>query len=143
MLMRGVVFAVLLLFLAGCSHGRSHASFRVNGERGIGPALDFADIAPGSVRAVRDPNTGAPVVVLDLTRSGVREFNALTRNLARRGAALHRQLHVLISVDGRVVTRPYIDYRLFPNGLPGNNGIEINGLPSMKAARRLAKELNG
>lgn len=44
-------------------------------------------------------------------------------------------------MNGKVISRPYIDYQAIPNGLPADNGIQID-LPSKRAARALAAKLN-
>jgi hypothetical protein len=79
--------------------------------------------------------------VLQLTRDGQRKFVKLTSAVVRAGRQHHRPFHVSIIVNGKLMTRPYIDYHLFPNGLPPDAGIEIN-TPSKRAARDLAAQLN-
>jgi preprotein translocase subunit SecD len=142
--MRRLSILVAVLALVACSsqHTRAAGSFRVAGERGIGPTLDLDDVIRGSADATIDPSTGAPVVLMRFTKRGVAKFASLTRNLAQRGAALHRRLHVLISVNGRLISRPYIDYIANPNGISAQTGIEITGVDSKRAAKKLANELN-
>jgi hypothetical protein len=76
-----------------------------------------------------------------LTGQGATKFHALTRGLARRGARLRRNLAVAIEIDGRVRARPFVDYRLYPDGLDGSQGIEVQ-LPRA-LARRFAKQIRG
>jgi preprotein translocase subunit SecD len=120
--------------LVGC--GTSHrASLRISGEGDIGPVLSRADLR--SARA----DASQPVVLLELTPNGQRKFLALTTGVARAGRRRHHPVHVLISVNGKVISRPYIDYKLFPNGLPADNGIQID-VASIRAAHDLAARLN-
>ena len=129
---------VLGALLVGCGSSTHPVSVRVSGESGIGPVLTRADLR--SAHADIDPTTSQPIVVLELTPTGQREFVVLTRAIVHAGRRHHRPFHVSISVNGKVVGRPYIDYHRFPNGLPANEGIEINGL-SMRASRELAAKL--
>jgi hypothetical protein len=68
-------------------------------------------------------------------------FHSLTLALARRGARLHRSLPVAIEINGRIRTRPHIDYKAYPDGLSGTSGIEI--LLPIPLAQMLAKQIRG
>jgi hypothetical protein len=46
-----------------------------------------------------------------------------------------------LSVNGNVISQPYIDYKLFPNGLPAYYGIQVD-VTSLRAAHDLAARLN-
>ena len=138
----GLLVIAAVLVGCGAHHAQSRTSLRIVGEQGIGPALGLDDVASGSADTTRDPNTGEPVVLMRFTNAGAQKFASLTRNLAHRGAALHRRLHLLISVNRRIVSRPYIDYVANPNGITAQTGIEITGLRTSEAARRLARDLN-
>jgi preprotein translocase subunit SecD len=131
------VFACALL--VGCGTSGSDASFRIVGEGGIGPVLSRPDLR--SARADIDPSTSQAVVLLDLTPKGQRKFLVLTGRVARAGRERRRPAHVIISVNGNVISRPYIDYHATPNGIPADNGIQID-LPSRRAARALAANVN-
>jgi hypothetical protein len=41
----------------------------------------------------------------------------------------------------KVISKPYIDYRVPPNGLPADNGIQLD-VASIRAAHDLAARLN-
>jgi len=126
--------------LAGCgSTAHPSASLRISGEGGIGPVLSRADIA--SADADVDPSTSQSVVLLRLTPDGRRKFHALTMHVADAGRRRQRPLHILLAVDGKVLSRPYVDYHLFPTGLPAQNGIQVN-LSSNRAAHDLVAKLN-
>jgi hypothetical protein len=68
-----------------------------------------------SVRADVDPSTSQPDILLELTPNGQRKFLGLTTNVARAGRRRHRLVHILISVNGRVISKPYVDYHVSPN----------------------------
>jgi hypothetical protein len=78
--------------------------------------LSRADVR--SVRAAVDPNKSQPDILLELTPNGQRKFLGLTTNVARAGRRRHRPVHILISVNGRVISKPYVDYHVSPNPLP-------------------------
>ncbi len=75
-----------------------------------------------------------------LTTNGARKFHSLTRALARRGARLRRPQRFAFAVNGRVYSRPFVDYRAFPNGLDGRTGIQVEGM-TLATAQRLAREI--
>jgi hypothetical protein len=93
------------------------------------------DVIPSSVETWRGTS-----VNLELTARGRRRFLRLTRGLAHRGAKLHRVQHFAIEIGGRVYSRPFIDYRVWPDGLDATPGVELSNVPP-KIARRLADEL--
>jgi hypothetical protein len=132
----GLIAGVLLV---GCGTSGHHASLRIAGEGNIGPVLSRTDLR--SARADINPSTSEPVVLVELTANGQRKFRALTTSVVRAGRQRHRPFHILISVNGKVISQPYIDYHRFPNGLPADNGIEID-VRSIHAARELAPKLN-
>jgi preprotein translocase subunit SecD len=136
---RAIVPLVAGALLVGCGTSGSDASFRIVGEGGIGPVLSRPDLT--SARADIDPSTSQAVVLLDLTPKGQRKFLVLTGRVARAGRERHRPAHVIVSLNGKVISRPYIDYRSSPNGIPADNGIQID-LPSRRAARALAAKLS-
>jgi preprotein translocase subunit SecD len=113
----------------------------MTGEHGVGPVVRTADVA--SARAARDEQTGEPIVLVTFTPTGSARCHDLLRAVAHAGARAGRPYHIAIRVDGRVVTRPYVDYHLLPEGGTCNQGVEINGLPSSTAAKELATKLRG
>jgi preprotein translocase subunit SecD len=141
--MRRALAAVVMVVCAGCgsAHHADETWFRIYGEGG-GPVLNAGDVARETVRLDMDPATGQPVLTFGLTAEGLRKFNRLTRTLAHRGASVGRPFHFLITVDGRVLGRPYIDYRMNPDGIPGGSGIQLN-LPSRSESEKLARRLRG
>ena len=97
--------------LVGC--GTSHrATLRISGEGGIGPVLSRADLR--SVRAGVDPRNSQPDsdILLELTPNGQRKLVGLTTNVAGAGRRRHRPVYILISVNGRVISKRYIGYHV-------------------------------
>jgi hypothetical protein len=135
---RGVLALIAAGVLAGCGASHRPASLRISGEGGIGPVLSRADVR--TVRAALEPRTSQPEILLPLKLSGQRKFLALTNNVSRAGRQRHRPLHILISVNGRVIGKPYIGYHGPPNRLP-YKGIFVD-VASIRAAHDLAARLN-
>jgi len=125
--------------LVGCD--TSHrATVRISGEGGIGPVLSRADVR--SARAETDPRTSQAVLLLELTPSGGKKLLALATRVAQPGRRRHHSLHILISVNGKVIDQQEIVYH--PNGgpVPGPpKGILVD-VASIRAARDLAARLN-
>jgi len=133
---RRVLGLIAAGLLVGC--GTSHrATLRISGEGDIGPVLSRADVR--SPHAIVDPS-GHPVVLLELTPSGQRKFLALATGVARAGRRRHRLVHILISVNGRVISKPYVDYHVSPNPFP-YKGIVVD-VASIRRAHDLAARLN-
>jgi preprotein translocase subunit SecD len=98
------------------------------------------DVVASSVKTWR--GAGTTNINFELTPRGQRRLLRLTRSLARRGATLHRVQHFAIAVRGRVYSRPYIDYRLTPDGVDAKTGLEIANLRPSEA-KRVADALRG
>jgi len=135
---RGVLALIAAGFVAGCGASHRPASLRISGEGGIGPVLSRADVR--TVRAGLEPRASQPDILLALTRIGQRKFLGLTNNVSRAGRQRHRPLHILISVNGRVIGKPSIGYHVSPNRLP-YKGILVD-VASIRAAHDLAASLN-
>jgi hypothetical protein len=129
------LIAAGLLVACGTSH---RATLRISGEGDIGPELSRADVR--SAHANVDPS-GHPVVLLELTPNGQRKFLALATGVAQAGRRRHHSVHILISVNGKVISQPYIDYKLFRNRRPAWKGILVD-VASIRAAHDLAARLN-
>ena len=136
---RTVLGLIAAGLVVGC--GTSHrATLRISGEGGIGPVLSRADLR--SVRADVDPRNSQPDsdILLELTPNGQRKLVGLTTNVARAGRRRHRLVHILISVNGRVISKPYVDYHVSPSPLP-YKGIVVD-VASIRRAHDLAARLN-
>ena len=128
-----------VLVAAGC-HESDRVALRIYDPTDQTPSeVTIRDVVSSSVRAARDPG-GAGVLYFRLTDAGVRNCHALMRALARRGAREQRPQRFAIVVDGRVRSRPFVDYRVNPNGVDCGAGLELTGLQP-DVARRLAKLL--
>jgi hypothetical protein len=137
-----VVSASLALLATSAAWGRtSQVALRIYDPSGqVKTEVTSADVVRSSVRA--SPGPGGAVLSFDLTKQGASKFHTLTRALARRGARLHRRQAFAVEIGGKVFSRPWIDYRVNPDGLPGDSGIEID-LSRLAVAQRLAKEILG
>ncbi|HYZ81075.1 MAG TPA: hypothetical protein VE571_07390 [Solirubrobacteraceae bacterium] len=89
---------------------------------------------------------GAPSVTFNFTRTGRAAFQQATRAIAHRGA--HVSLggetldqHFAVALDNQLVTVPSIDFRQYPDGVPGANGADITGGLTPATARDMATQL--
>ena len=96
-----------------------------------------------------DPTTNEPIVTMDFTGSGRKKFHDVTRRLAQRGQASQIpgqppsasfQTFAVV-LDGKIVTRPYIDYSENPDGIDGRTGAQISGSFTIQSAQDLAEFL--
>ena len=92
--------------------------------------------------------TEEPIVALELTEQGRRDFHDLTREIAQRGADLAQggdplptSHHFAIVVDDRIVSMPFINWREVPDGIDGAQGAQIV-VGTAEQARRLAAILD-
>ncbi|MGZ4201742.1 MAG: protein translocase subunit SecD [Thermoleophilaceae bacterium] len=97
-----------------------------------------------------DPNTGLPVVTMQFTGQGRRQFAAVTKRIADRGA---RQLPVAgmtpaqrfqrfaITLDNQIISLATIDYQQNPDGIDGRTGAQIDNIGSYQETSDLAQNL--
>jgi hypothetical protein len=104
------------------------------------PALTNAGVA--SAQASRDPQAGQPIVALSFTAAGADAFSRLTREIAHRGAAQAANQHLALVVDDRIMSVPYIDYRIAPEGVDGRQGAQISSDLTPRDAQILAAVLS-
>ena len=114
------------------------------------PEMTGADLKLSGTRADIDPQTNAPVVLMQFTGHGKKVFHAITREEAQRGAlacqgASSQQdiqrcaQHFAIVLDNQIQSVPYIDFKRNPDGIPGDNGAQIDmGGGSLGEAKKLA-----
>ena len=115
------------------------------------PAMTGADLDLSGTRADIDPQTNRPVVLMQFTERGRRIFHQITRREAERGAVLcagdHSDQailrcaqHFAVVLDHEIVSLPYIDFARNPDGIPGDNGaqIDMGGGGSLADAKKLA-----
>jgi hypothetical protein len=81
--------------------------------------VTLAGIVRSNTRVIKLPGDqpGAAHLSLAFTKAGWTSFCSLTRGLAHVGTRLHRLQSDALTVDGRLYSRGYIEYRAFPNGL--------------------------
>ncbi len=89
---------------------------------------------------------GSPDVTFGFTSSGKPKFQAVTAAIAARGNSISSPTnpfyqHFAIALDNKLVTVPYIDFRQFANGIPGDNGADIQGNFTPQTAQDLATQL--
>jgi hypothetical protein len=109
----------------------------------VADEVTVSDVVVSSVRTGPDGGrTNTDFIYFALTPRGRQRFHHLTAGLAHRGSTLHRVQHFAFEVEGRIYARPFIDYRINPDGLDASTGLEIPGVPPM-AAKRVAAALRG
>jgi hypothetical protein len=104
------------------------------------PALTGEDIDRSTVRRASDSETGAPLVVVDLTPEGSKAFARVTKEAARIGGRDQGWHHVAVVVGDEIVAFPEIDYDDYPDGLTNAPGIQIVAA-SAADARALVRRL--
>src|SRR5690242_20881000 len=120
-----------------------------NGDNGI-PEMTGTDLKLSGTRADIDPNTSQPVVLMQFTGHGKKIFHDITRQEAQRGslacqgASSQQDIqrcaqHFAIVLDNQIQSVPYIDFKRNPDGIPGDNGAQIDmGGGSLSDAKKLA-----
>jgi preprotein translocase subunit SecD len=116
------------------------------------PALTGAELDLSGTRADIDPQTNTPVVLIQFTSKGKKIFHDITRREAQRAAlacqgassqqdVLRCAQHFAIVLDHEIVAVPYIDFARNPDGIPGDNGAEIDlgHAGSLGEAKKLAQ----
>jgi hypothetical protein len=89
--------------------------------------LTSDDFVPSSARAEPQPGGSASLYV-GFTSEGAAKFCRLTRDLARRGARLHREQHFAFAAGLAIYARPRVDHRANPEGICGAPGVEVSGM---------------
>ncbi|MGO9499211.1 MAG: SecDF P1 head subdomain-containing protein [Solirubrobacteraceae bacterium] len=108
------------------------------------PVLSDQDITHPQASA--DPNAGGPDVTFGFTSAGAVAFRALTKRVAERGQRLSSlgqtfNQHFAIVLDGRLISVPYIDFKVYPDGITTQNGANISGGFTTQSAKDLATVL--
>ncbi len=88
----------------------------------------------------------APDVAVGFTSKGQTEFQTLTAQVAHRGVLVSGlgqtyDQHFAVALDTQLITVPLIDFRAYPDGIPGNTGAAIFGAFTITSARNLATQL--
>jgi SecD/SecF fusion protein len=90
--------------------------------------------------------SGQPDVTFGFTGKGGSAFQTVTAQIAHRGdlvSGLGQQLnqHFAVALDTQLITVPSIDYKTYPDGIPGTNGADITGGFTIQSAQDLATQL--
>ena len=89
---------------------------------------------------------GNPDVTFSFTSKGQHEFQSVTSTIARRGdlvSGLGQTLnqHFAVALDKKLITVPSIDFKTYPDGIPGDSGADITGGFTIQSAQDLATQL--
>jgi preprotein translocase subunit SecD len=95
------------------------------------PALTNADVE--SAEPVLDRQLMLPAVAIEFDSRGQEAFSELTRGIARRGADVRENQHLVMVFDDEIVNVPYIDYREAPDGIDGASGAQISDVSGQTA----------
>jgi preprotein translocase subunit SecD len=113
-----------------------HSRFYVLSDHVALSGADISNPLPGT-----DP-TGRPSIGFSFTPAGSEKFLALTRTVARRGADVSQAVpltqHFAVALDDRLLALPGIDFKTYPNGIPGDHGADITGGFTVRSARDIA-----
>ncbi len=114
------------------------------------PEMTGGELKLSGTRADIDTQTNAPVVLMQFTGKGKKVFHEITKREAVRGAlacagnndpasVTRCAQHFAIVLDRQIESVPYIDFRRNPDGIPGDNGAQIDlGGGSLSDAKKLA-----
>jgi SecD/SecF fusion protein len=90
--------------------------------------------------------SGSPDVTFGFSSKGANEFQNVTAQIAHRGQdvgsfgqALNQ--HFAVALDNQLITVPNIDFKTYPDGIPGDSGADITGGFTIQSAQDLANEL--
>jgi len=90
--------------------------------------------------------SGNPDVQFGFTARGRSAFQRVTAEIAQRGnrvSGLGQALnqHFAVALDNKLITVPSIDFKTYPDGIPGDTGADITGGFTLQSAQDLATEL--
>jgi SecD/SecF fusion protein len=112
------------------------------------PEMTGNQLKLSGTRADIDTQTNQPVVLMQFTGAGKKAFHEITRREAQRGALggdcnqgkpPPNVQHFAIVLDREIQSTPYIDYCVNPDGIPGDNGAQIDmGGSGLGDAKKLA-----
>jgi len=112
-----------------------------NDQYGPFPNLTGKDLNLSGTRADFNPTDGSPVVLMQFTGKGNKEFYKVTRNEGLRGQIRKVSQHFAIVLDDEIRSFPQIDYTdsSVNNGInPAGTGAQITGIGTTKEAQNLA-----
>jgi SecD/SecF fusion protein len=90
--------------------------------------------------------SGQPDITFGFTGTGRRRFEAVTGQIAHRGANVSLggqslDQHFAVALDNQLVTVPQIDFRQYPDGIVGAGGADITSGYTRQSAADVATEL--
>jgi SecD/SecF fusion protein len=112
-----------------------------NDQYGPYPELTGKDLNLSGTRADFNPSDGSPVVLMQFTNKGNKEFYKVTRNEGLRGQIRKVSQHFAIVLDNEIKSWPQIDYTdsSVNGGInPAGTGAQITGISSTQEAQNLA-----
>jgi hypothetical protein len=135
-MIRTFSLSLIVLLLAACGGtDKKPLDIRIYDPTGRAtPTVTTRDVLRSSAK-VGEPGR----LYFAFTPRGAQRFERLTRALAHLGKRDHRFTRMTISIDGRIYANPSIDYRVNPEGIPGDSGVElpIPQLTALRLARRI------
>jgi SecD/SecF fusion protein len=110
-----------------------------NDRYGPYPNMNGDELKLSGTRQDFDPTSGEPVVLMQFSKKGNKDFERVTRNEAIRGQIQGAQQHFAIVLDNEIRSWPQINYNDLPNGInPAGSGAQITGMASLSEAKNLA-----
>jgi SecD/SecF fusion protein len=112
-----------------------------NDQNGPYPNLTGKDLKLSGTQQDFNPTDGSPVVLMQFTNKGNKEFYKVTKNEGLRGQIRKTPQHFAIVLDNEIKSFPQIDYTdsSVANGInPAGTGAQITGIASLKEAQNLA-----
>jgi SecD/SecF fusion protein len=112
-----------------------------NDQNGPYPNLTGKDLNLSGTRQDFNPTDGSPVVLMQFTSKGNKEFYKVTKNEGARGQIRKQSQHFAIVLDDEIRSWPQIDYTdsSVNGGInPTGTGAQITGIGSLKEAQDLA-----
>jgi SecD/SecF fusion protein len=107
------------------------------------PGVTGRDISSASAtRDIGQGRSGEPIVSMQFTDNGKRQFREITRQLASRGRIQGVNQSFAIVLDGELISNPTVDYQQYPLGIDPDNGAIIQGNFSAGEAQTLSSQLN-
>jgi len=90
--------------------------------------------------------SGNPDVTFSFNPKGAKAFQHVTSTIAHRGDLVSGlgntfNQHFAVALDTKLITVPQIDFKTYPDGIPGDNGPDIASVFTVQSARDLATQL--
>lgn len=110
-----------------------------NDRYGPYPNMKGTELKLSGTRQDFDPSSGEPVVLMQFTNKGNKQFEKVTKAEATRGQIRGVAQHFAIVLDNEIRSWPQINPDELPNGInPAGSGAQITGMANLKEAQNLA-----